>query len=368
VLTGFLGAGKTTLLNRLLKDKALAGCMVVVNELGEIGIDHLLVETREEVSLLASGCLCCALRGDLVTTLEGFCRDVDNGRRAAFPRLVLETTGLADPAPILATFAEHPYLRLRYRLASVVTAVDAVNGLSTLDAQPEAERQAAAADRIVLTKTDLATDAQALAALRGRLAALAPGVEILDAAKGEARVEAMLADAARDLADRPESARRWLGAEAADILAEAQAEDARHRGHDCAAFGCAPRRLSYKGIGVGPGNPADPALHGDIRATALRSDAAIAPSAFDVFLELLRGAHGPRLLRIKGLVKLCDDPTRPVVIQGAQHVIHPLARLERWPDADEDTRIVLITRDLDPAYLTALWEAFAQAPDSSLRA
>src|SRR5262249_45477731 len=156
VLTGFLGAGKTTLLNRLLQDEALAGTVVIINEFGEIGLDHLLVRTIDDnMVLLQSGCLCCTLRGDLVSALEGLLRDLDNGR-LAFRRVILETTGLADPAPVLQTAMAHPYLVMRFRIDGVVTVVDAVNGAATLDDNIESLKQVAVADRIVLTKSDLA--------------------------------------------------------------------------------------------------------------------------------------------------------------------------------------------------------------------
>src|SRR3954466_1179828 len=156
VLTGFLGAGKTTLLNRLLRDPALADTVVIVNEFGEIGLDHLLVETVEDgMILLSAGCLCCTVRGDLVATIEDLLRRRDNGRIAPFRRVVIETTGLADPSPILHAVLYHPYLSMRYALEGVVTVIDAVNGSATLDAHEEAVRQAAVAERLVITKTDL---------------------------------------------------------------------------------------------------------------------------------------------------------------------------------------------------------------------
>src|SRR5580658_1236556 len=158
VLTGFLGAGKTTLLNRLLRDPGLADTAVIINEFGEIGLDHLLVEQVDEgVVLLSTGCLCCTLRGDLIEALERLLRNLDNGR-AAFSRVIIETTGLADPAPVLHTLMLHPYLVLRYRLDGIVTVVDAVNGAATLDAHAEAVKQVAVADRLVLSKTDIAAD------------------------------------------------------------------------------------------------------------------------------------------------------------------------------------------------------------------
>src|SRR5215217_5639227 len=163
VLTGFLGAGKTTLLNHLLQDPALADTVVIINEFGEIGLDHLLVETVDEgMILLGAGCLCCTVRGDLIATLEDLLRRRDNGRIAPFRRVIIETTGLADPAPILHAVLYHPYLSMRYALEGIVTVVDVVNGLATLDAHPEAVRQAAVADRLVVAKTDLAAGAAGL--------------------------------------------------------------------------------------------------------------------------------------------------------------------------------------------------------------
>ena len=195
VLTGFLGAGKTSLLNRLIADPALAETAVIINEFGDVGLDHLLVrEISEGVVLLQSGCLCCTLRGDLVDALEQLLRDLDNGR-ATFRRVILETTGLADPAPVLQTAMAHPYLAMRYRLDGVVTVIDAINGDATLDAHLEAVKQAAVADRIVLTKTDLIDTPERHAAcerLKERLRALNPAAPILDAAAGEATPASLL--------------------------------------------------------------------------------------------------------------------------------------------------------------------------------
>ena len=213
VLTGFLGAGKTTLLNRLLKDPALAETAVIVNEFGEVSLDHLLVEyIGDNMVLLQSGCLCCTMRGDLVDALETLLRDLDN-RRCTFRRIVLETTGLADPAPVLHTLMSHPYLLLRYRLDGVVTLVDAVNGAATLDAHAEAVKQAALADRLVLTKTDLASSEQRDALIE-RLHALNPAAPILDAAKGESTAERMLNCGLYDPARKIPDVKKWLAEEA----------------------------------------------------------------------------------------------------------------------------------------------------------
>ncbi|MFL4982407.1 MAG: CobW family GTP-binding protein [Xanthobacteraceae bacterium] len=332
VLTGFLGAGKTTLLNRLLKDPALAQTAVVINEFGEIGLDHLLVEhAADGMVMLTTGCLCCTMRGDLVDALERLLRALDNGR-AAFRRVVVETTGLADPAPVLHTVMLHPYLVMRYRLDGVVTLIDAVNGLSTLDQHPEAVKQAAVADRLVLTKTDLIDTPQrrdAAARLRARLGSLNPAAPILDA-QGDDIGPARLLDCGLYDPDRKiPDVTRWLAAEA---YAEPSVE---HRHHH------------------------DRNRHDDrIRAFSIVTEAAVPTSAFDMFLDLLRSLHGPQLLRLKGVVKLAETPDQPVVIHGVQHVFHPPASLPAWPDADTRTRLVFITRDVEPRAIRELFAAF----------
>ena len=356
VLTGFLGAGKTTLLNRLLKDPALAETAVVINEFGEVSLDHLLVDyIGDNMVLLQSGCLCCTMRGDLVDALEKLLRDLDNGR-VTFKRVLLETTGLADPAPVLHTMMSHPYLLLRYRLNGVVTVVDAVNGEATLDAHEEAVKQAAVADRIVLTKTDIAT-----AALRdgilGRLHTLNPAAPVLDAAKGEATAERLLNAGLYDPERKIPDVKRWLAAEAyADAHGHAHHhghahEHGHHHDHDHASL--------------------DRNRHDDrIRSFVIATDQPMPAGTLEMFLELLRASHGSKLLRLKGIVKLAETPETPVVVHGVQHVFHPTARLERWPDEDHRTRLVFITRDLSEQTVRELFDAFMGhvAPDRPDRA
>ncbi|AWN49764.1 GTP-binding protein [Methylobacterium terrae] len=328
ILTGFLGAGKTTLLNRLLRAPELADTVVIVNEFGEVGLDHLLIETVDEgMILLGAGCLCCTVRGDLIATLEDLLRKRDNGRIQPFRRVVIETTGLADPAPILHALLYHPYVAMRYALQGVVTVVDAVNGAGTLDAHPEALRQVAVADRLVVTKADLA-EAEPL---RARLAAINPGALIL---APDTAPEALLSGLF-DLDGKVADVRAWLGA-------EAHHHGHHHHGH--------PHHHDV--------NRHDAA----IRAFHLVSDAPVPRAAFEMFLDLLRSAHGPKLLRLKGLVALADDPGRPVVVHGVQHVVHTPATLPAWPDGDTRSRLVLIVRDLDPAFVRRLWDAFLGRP------
>lgn len=355
VLTGFLGAGKTTLLNKILNDPAMADTAVIINEFGEIGLDHLFVDQAGEgIVELSSGCLCCTIRGDLVTTLENLLRHLDNGRTERLNRVIIETTGLADPAPILHTVMLHPYLVMRYRLDSVITLVDAINGLSTLEEHEEARKQAAVADRIVLTKTDLLgteTETQAFDALKHRLHALNPGAVRLDVQSGEAEPDRLFNAGLYDPKSKIPDVAAWLNEEA---YADTGHGHHRHHGHD-------------HGHHHDHYHAHDINRHSDaIRAFTLATGRPVSASALEMFLDLLRSAHGPKLLRVKGIVQLAEDPDRPVVIHGVQHVFHPPATLEAWPDEDRRTRMVFITKDLPEGFVRKMFEAFSGAllPDT----
>ncbi|HXY57335.1 MAG TPA: GTP-binding protein [Methylocystis sp.] len=338
VLTGFLGAGKTTLLNSLLAAPQLSDTLVLINEFGEIGLDHLFVEKIDgDTIVMSSGCVCCTMRGELVATLEDMLRRRDNGAISPFRRVVLETTGLADPAPALHAIMRHPYLMLRYRLDGVVTLVDAVNGEATLDAHEEAVKQAAVADRLVITKTDLRQGAAQLETLRARLKRLNPTARQLIAAAGEATPQTLLDCGLYAEGEEAPRVAQWLDASDEDH----DHEDDHNDGH-------AHERRS---------------AHEDrIRSFCLASETPLPPAGFDMFLEFLTAALGPNLLRVKGVVALADDPSRPVAIHGVQHVFHPPHRLAAWPDDDHRTRIVFIVRDVEEQFLQGLYAAFAGAP------
>lgn len=349
LLTGFLGSGKTTLLNRLLKDPALSDTVVLINEFGEIGLDHLFVEGIEDgMILLASGCLCCTIRDDLIVTLEDLLRRLDNGRVAPFRRLVIETTGLADPAPVLNVLINHPYLAMRFKLDGVVTLVDAVNGMATLDTHPEALRQVVAADRLVLTKTDIATDAEAVTALRKRLGALNPGSAILSP---DAPAEAIVGAGLYDIAARPGELRRWLAAETPDD------HHHDHEHHHDDAHG-------HHHHGHGHHHHDVNRHDASIRAFTLTAETPIREATFDLFWTLLRSTHGARLLRLKGLVALAEHPGGPLLVHAVQQILHPPVLLPAWPDADRRSRLVLIVKDLEEETVARLWSAFLgrQAP------
>jgi len=310
VLTGFLGAGKTTLLNYLLRQPALAATAVLVNEFGQIGLDHLLIEKLDENTvLLNAGCLCCTVRGDLSRALADLLPRVEAGE---VQRVMVETTGLADPAPILATLMSDPVAARSYRLDGIVTVVDAVNGMAQLDAQQEAVRQVAVADRIVMSKTDLADPP----ALRERLHRLNPGAPLLAAVRGEIDPEALLHAGLFDPASKLADVRSWLDAEA---YADA---DAHHHHHD-------PNRHDAR-----------------IAAFCLTFDQPLHWQGVATWLDMLVATRGESLLRIKGILNVIGQD-RPVAIHGVQHLFHPPALLSAWPAGDPRTsRLVFITCDL----------------------
>jgi len=305
VLTGFLGSGKTTLLNRMLRHPGLADTAVIVNEFGEIGIDHLLVESAlEDAVLLKSGCVCCSIRGDLVDTLLLLASRRDHGEIPHFARVVVETTGLADPAPVLQTMLTEPSVTERFRLGNVVTTVDAVNGLVQLREYDEPERQAAAADRLVVTKTDLATPAE-VAALVAHLERINPLSPVYEIANGEIDPDQLIAD------DGPKARRL-------DPDWTARAEEHNRHVHGAEA---------------------------EIDSFCIVRDAPIDARALRKWLGSLISLRGADLLRIKGIVDVAGAG-RPLVIQGVQHLFHPPTNLDAWPGGDKRTKIVFITRNI----------------------
>ncbi|MFL5188326.1 MAG: CobW family GTP-binding protein [Microvirga sp.] len=348
ILTGFLGSGKTTLLNRLLKDPALQDTVVIMNEFGEIGLDHLLVETIDEgMVLLSAGCLCCTVRGDLIATLEDLLRKRDNDRILPFKRVIIETTGLADPAPILHAVLYHPYLSMRYAVEGVVTAVDAVNGSATLNAHREAVKQAAVAERIVITKADLVQDQESLTRLRERLHQLNPGAALLEAS---APAEAVIAGGLFGLDGKIADVAEWLKTEAVEA-AERESHAHQHGHHP------------HHDHDHHHHHHHDVNRHDErIRAFCLTSDQPIRQGTLDMFLDLLRSSQGSKLLRVKGLVALAEDPEHPVVIHGVQHVVHVPAVLPSWPSEDRRSRIVFIVDDLERETVEKLWNAFLGRP------
>lgn len=321
VLTGFLGSGKTTVLNHLVRSPEMARALVIINEFGAVGLDHDLIARSNDdlVVEMIGGCLCCTIRGDLSRTLREAPWRFSRDGICWFERVVIETTGLADPAPILHTLMTDLQLEPLYRLDAVIATVDAANGVATLDTQTEAVKQVAVADRILLTKTDLINE-EASSVLRARLAGLNPAAPIVKVTDGVVDPALLFDVALWDPASKSEDVRRWLADEAY--------QDHHHHHHHH-----------------------DVNRHDDgIRATCLTFDTPLDPVGFDRWLGLLAMFKGTDLLRVKGIVNLAGHLV-PVIVHGVQHVFHPPVELADWPSDDRRTRMVFITRGIDPEEL-----------------
>lgn len=308
VVTGFLGAGKTTLLQRLLGSPSLTDTAVLVNEFGEVGLDHHLLQSATQPTLLMdNGCVCCAIRGDLQDALRGLFDQRERGEIPSFQRVIVETSGLADPAPIAYTVLAEPVLQHHFRLGNIIAVVDAVNGLDQLGQFDESIKQIAVADRIVLTKTDLLED--------GAEASLVSGIErinlsapVIDVISGDIRPESLITQDLHDPAGKAREVDRWM-----------QAPEPTHHHHT-------------EGVS----------------SFALTFDEALDWTAFGIWMTMLLNRYGDRVLRIKGLLNVAGATT-PVLINGVQHIVHPPLHLDGWPDADQRSRLVFIVRDMDRA-------------------
>ncbi len=318
IITGFLGSGKTTLINRLLKRPEMNRVAVIVNELGEIGVDNDLVEvSSEQMMLLNNGCLCCVLRGDLQETLRELFVQRRNGEIIDFDRVIIETTGLADPAPVMQTLLTDTLLLEQFRLDCVVTVVDAVNAIGQLGQFQEPLKQAALADRLVITKTDLVTEKQ-LEALGSRLRELNARAPVRVAINGEIELAYLVDVGLRRTRADLEEVERWLGA-----------TDEHEEGH----------------------------VHDEsVQSFVLRFEQPMPWGSFTQCLEVLTALRGPDLLRVKGLVNV-EGKAGPMVVQGVQHLFHPPLELADWPGEDRSTRLVFITRDIPRQTIADLFSA-----------
>ncbi len=335
VLTGFLGSGKTTLLAHLLRDPALKDTAVIINEFGEIGLDHHLIEqVKGEVVVMESGCVCCTIRSDLGNTLRSLYLRRARGEVPAFKRVVIETTGLADPAPIVQLLIEDPLVEAYYRLDGIIATVDAVNGKWQLFTEPHAVKQVAVADRVVLTKTDLASR-EAVIEIAGQIQALNPGAPLVLALHGQVASAALFNVGLYDPTTKSVDVQRWLRDEA--YAAQNARDDAHDHGH---AHDPVP---DHGGRAVGRHDAR-------IASTCLTATDPLDWDGFSSWLDRLLAERGADILRVKGILNVTGED-RPVVIHGVQHLFHPPARLASWPDDDRRSRLVFITRDLDRATL-----------------
>ncbi len=329
IITGFLGSGKTTLLNHLLQDPGLADSLVIINEFGEIGIDHLLVATpSENMRLLANGCLCCTVRGDLVQTLTDAYRSRAEGAIPRFARVLVETSGLADPVPIIQTLVTDEELAPHYRLDTVVALVDSVHAHGQLDCHPQAVKQVAVADLLLLTKTDLA-DARGVDALAARLTTINAGIEMICVVRGAADSRLLFGRAALTPLALSGEVARWLGSASKHSDGDCALETHEHGTHH--------------------------AHHNDrVQTFTLFHDGEATPRTLATWLTLLASFRGANLLRVKGLINV---EGRPVVVQAVQTVIHEPLELAQWPTDDRRSRVVFIVRDADRAQFESSLDA-----------
>jgi G3E family GTPase len=321
LITGFLGSGKTTLIQRLLRDPALSDTAVLINEFGEIGLDHHLLDRIDETMvMLQSGCVCCTIRGELSAAIKDLHSRRERGLLPPFRRLVIESTGLADPFPILSTVRSDPVLRHHFCLGNVITTVDAVNGAQQLEAQPESVKQVAVADRLLLTKTDL-VGPEVTARLAQRLRRINSGARLWRAAEDDLDADALLSAEVH---------------EACAPTEQGEAPDDRQHHH------------------------AD-----DIRTLALTMDEPIDWARFGVWLTMLINRHGEALLRVKGILNVADA-AMPVAVHAVQHLVHTPRHLAAWPDRDRRSRLIFITRGLDPAVIERSSRAFGMPPGQTM--
>lgn len=351
LLTGFLGAGKTTLLNGLFTQSEMKGAAVLINEFGEVGIDHHLVETVDEtVVLLDSGCLCCAMHGDLISTLKELSRKSSRREIPPVTRVLIETTGLADPVPIVYTLIEDAFVAARYCLDGVITAIDATHGERRIGLQQEALRQATMADRLLITKCDLA-DAQTRASLSRQLSRLNPSASQVEVYGGRVSADQILNVGLYMLSDKAPDVAAWLGELTAAKTAAASARShspwIRHEPHDDGA--------------------AAPTHHdGRVRSFVVTFDQPVDWQGFVATMGLILRDHGPHLLRVKGLMSVAGSEQTPFVVHGVEGVAYPPMRLPEWPSAspfaDRRGRLVVIGYDVTAADEAAIREALANLP------
>jgi G3E family GTPase len=333
LLTGFLGSGKTTLLNRLLNTHGVPETAVLINEFGEVSIDHLLVrESSDNIQVMQNGCVCCSVAGDMVRALRDLYFKRSKGEIPKFSRVVIETTGLADPAPIMHTLLEMPVVAARYVLSGVVTTVDATHGEAQLDRHPEVVKQIAVADRIMLTKTDLA-DAATLDRLRARMAAINPGALVVETIDGNISLSAFFDTGLYQPARKTPDVANWLRAEA------------------------------YRPV-VTAGSVAASRHADGISSMSVRYDEPLDWDKLVDVIEMLQAMRGDHLLRIKGIVNVAGTAA-PRILHAVQHTLYPPATLKAWPDHDHSTRLVFIVKDLDLQFVRASLDEFLQRKSSA---
>ena len=328
VITGFLGSGKTTLLSALLKKEEMKNVAVIINEFGEVGLDHALVEHSDEnIVELQNGCICCTIQGDLQKTMLDLIDKMSKGDISYFDKVIIETTGLADPVPIIHTLISSMDLQRIYTLDGVITLVDATNGTKTLDLQPEAVKQVALAERIIISKVDLVEKDKELS-LETRLRTINPSTKIIKSSFGDVSIADLINLGAYDPFSKSRDVKEWLAAESMDSH--------HHHDHD-----------HHVNVNRHDEN---------IEAFSMTSDKPVNMMAFGLFKDLLMAQMGPDLLRLKGIINI-EGRDRPAVIHGVQHIFHPVHWLEKWPDGERQTKLVFITRNVKKEQIEGFFNA-----------
>ena len=352
LLTGFLGSGKSTLLSEILKHSEFQNTAVIVNEFGEVGLDGVLIEHSEnQIIEMTSGCLCCTVRGDIRQTLLMLYSKQENGEIPKFDRVVVESTGLADPAPVIHTLMSDRFLERRFMLGGIVTTVDATNGLSTIEKHKECEKQVAVADRIVITKTDIKNieiSREVIDSLMATLSALNPTAQLCERHDKSFKIHNLFDTSLYNPISKTINVRKWLNAEAFSV-------DGHHHHHHHHDHGD-DRKATEQTTGQ---HQHDVSRHGqNIRSFTLILDQPIKIDTFATALEALLFTQASRLLRIKGIVNTVDRPGKPMVIHGVQHIFHDPTWLDNWPDEDHRTKLVFITDGIERTTLDEFFKSW----------
>jgi len=362
LITGFLGSGKTTLLNTLLEHPDMSQAAIIVNEFGEIGLDYDLVERSDEnVIQLANGCLCCSVKSDLIDTFRDLYIQRNAGTIPFFDRVIIETTGIADPAPVLQIILTNPMIFNHFALDGVVTTVDTINGVSSLDRFPECVKQAAIADRLIITKIDMVENDKQIKILEKRLRVLNPAAPIIATTTQDANPSDLFGTGIFDPTTKALDFENWLQADAYEnqevsepagtVLAEPDKEALAY----------------YEKYGH---SPAEVDHHHDpsINSFVMVKENPISLNTLNMFLEGLTKEAGPDLLRVKGIIHVHERPDQPAVIQGAQQIFHSIDWMDKWPSDDKRTRIVFITRNIDQEYIEETYNLIERIAERTVAA
>ena len=362
LLTGFLGSGKSTLLTTLLENSKFRDTAVVVNEFGEVGLDGILIEHNgDQIVEMTSGCLCCTIRGDIRETLLALHGQRESNEIPWFKRLIVETTGLADPAPVIHTLMSDPLLDRRYMLGGVVTTIDAINGTTTLDAHVECEKQVAVADRLVITKTDLIKESvseKELERLKRKLIELNPGAVILLRHAPNFDFYRLFDTSLYDPETKTTNVRKWLGSEA-----EGLEHNHHHQGHEFYGHNHEHHKKESE-----EEHAHDVTRHGtNIRSFTLTFEQPLEIEALASALEVLTLTHGANLLRLKGIVNTTERPGMPLIIHGVQHLFHTPVWLDEWPDENQQSRLVFVTNGIERETLEVYFDSWISSYKGGLR-